>query len=227
MPAATPGTFRVEPAREEDMPRCMQLILNAFGPFPNFDIIGGGPDSEETRRLNAERHLRGYKEHLEKYPSVSPGVKCVYTDPTTGEEKIVGFAEWFVWDRERTEEEYNVENYILRMEWVEDPAKRKLVLDTMEPEIALRRRIMKGRPFALLCYMCVDPEYRRRGAATMCVRYGMERCAELGIPAYLEASEEGMKTYKTLGWEVYEGYGEELMFPPMIWWPPNVEKEGI
>lgn len=81
---------------------------------------------------------------------------------------------------------------------------------------------MKGQPFALLGWMCVDPAYRRRGAASACVKWGMERCAELGIPAYLEASEEGMKTYKSLGWEVYSGDGaEELTFPPMIWWPPN------
>ncbi|EGR51399.1 uncharacterized protein TRIREDRAFT_104261 [Trichoderma reesei QM6a] len=217
--------IRVETAREEDMPRCMELVLDAFGPFPNFDLIGG-PNTEENRKLNAERHLRGYREHLEKYPSVSPGIKCVYTDPQTREERIIGFAEWFVWDRERTEEEYMVENYILRMEWIEDEVKRKRCLDAMEPEIALRRKIMKGRPFALLCYMCVDPGYRRRGAATACVRWGMERCAELGIPGYLEASEEGMKTYKTLGWEVYEG-GEEvgkMMFPPMVWWPANAER---
>ncbi|KAL7942511.1 acyl-CoA N-acyltransferase [Trichoderma barbatum] len=223
--SSTPANLRVEPAREEDMPRCLQIVLNAFEHFPKFDIISGGPDSEKNRKLNAERHWRGFKEHLEKYPSVSPGIKCVYTDPDTGEDKIIGFAEWFVWDRERTEEEYMVENYILRMEWVEDMEKRQSVLDAMEPEFNTRRRAMKGRPFALLCYMSVDPEYRRRGAASACVKWGMDKCAELGIPAYLEASREGMLTYQKLGWELYDVPGMDMVFPPMVWYPPNVARE--
>ncbi|KAH6608496.1 acyl- n-acyltransferase [Trichoderma cornu-damae] len=207
------------------MPRCMEILLDAFAPFPIMKIIGG-ENTEENRKLSAEQHLRGYREHLEKYPSVSPGIKCVHTDPATGEEKIIGFAEWFVWDRERSEEEYTRENYILRLEWVEDQGQREYCLGLMHPEITIRRRLMKGRPFALLCYMCVDPEYRRRGAATACVKWGMDRCAELGIPAYLEASEEGMKTYESLGWEVYREDGsEDLTFPPMIWWPPSASRE--
>lgn len=216
--------LHVEPAREEDMPRCMELILNAFAPFPIMKIIAG-PDSEEERKKAAKRHLHSYKEHNEKYPSVSPGIKCVHTDPVTGEETIVGFAEWYVWDRERTEEEYMLEIYNNRLEWVTDQEKKAYCLGLMEPEINTRRRLMKGRPFALLCYMCVDPAYRRRGAATACVKWGMDKCAELGIPAYLEASEEGMKTYKSLGWEVYEeDGGEKLTYPAMIWWPPNVAR---
>ncbi|KAL7793016.1 acyl-CoA N-acyltransferase [Trichoderma ceciliae] len=210
------ANFRIETAREEDMSRCMEILLDAFAPFPFMKIIGG-ENSVENRNFNAEQHLRGFREHLEKYPSVSPGIKCVYTDPTTGEEKIVGFAEWFVWDRERTEEEYMRENYITRLEWVEDEAQREQCLALMLPEIDMRRSLMKGRPFALLIYMCVDREYRRRGVATAFVRWGMDKCAELGIPAYLEASEDGMKTYKSLGWEVYEGKGsEKLTFPPIF-----------
>ncbi|RFU80483.1 acyl- n-acyltransferase [Trichoderma arundinaceum] len=223
----TPSTttnIRVEPAREEDMPRCMEILLNAFSPFPIMKIIGGD-NTVENRKVTAKQHLRAWKEHLDEYPSVSPGIKCVYTDPATGEETIIGFAEWFVWDRERTEKEYMRENYLMRLEWVEDVDKREHCLGLMQPEIDMRRGLMKGRPFALLAYMCVDPEYRRRGAATACVQWGMDRCAELGVPAYLEASEEGMKTYRSLGWEVYRGDGSaELQFPPMMWWPPNVSR---
>jgi GNAT superfamily N-acetyltransferase len=201
----------------------MELVLDAFAPFPVMKIIGG-ENTPENQKSNAEQHLRGYREHLEKYPTVWPGIKCVHTDPATGEEKIIGFAEWLVWERERTEEEYMQENYLMRLEWVKDKEQRDYCLGQMLPEIDMRRRVMKGRPFALLIYMCVDPEYRRRGVATACVKWGMDKCAELGIPAYLEASEEGMKTYKSLGWEVYDG-GKQMTYPPMVWFPPNVSKE--
>ncbi|KAM0457353.1 hypothetical protein ACHAO4_003151 [Trichoderma viride] len=219
--SSTPFHFRVENARDEDLPRCMEVVLEAFGPFPIIKIMGGSK-TPENYEFTAGQHLTGFREHAAKYPSVWPAIKCVHTDPATGEEKIIGYAEWFVWDRVRSEEEYMQENHILRMEWIQDEEKREKCLEMIQPEVDMRRTVMKGRPFALLGWMCVDPAYRRRGVASACVRWGMERCAELGIPAYLEASEEGMKTYKSLGWEVFSGDGvEELAYPPMIWWPPN------
>lgn len=222
---AMASNFRIEPVKEEDMPRCMEICLPAFDFVPIQSIIAG-PDTPDKYNVNAQRHIQGLREHAAKYPSVPPGIKCIYTDPVTGDEKIVGFAEWLIWDRERTEEEYSQENYILRLEWVESNKDRDHALSFMQPFFEERRRAMKGRPFGLLIYMCVEPEFRRQGVASQCVRWGMERCAELGIPAYLEASEEGMPLYKRLGWELMEGVSDlagEL--PPMIWYPPNVKKE--
>ena len=62
----------------------------------------------------------------------------------------------------------------------------------------------------------------------MCVQWGIERCRELGIPAYLEASAEGRPVYEKLGFEVVEEVPVELdgnieIERGMMWWPPGTE----
>ena len=64
----------------------------------------------------------------------------------------------------------------------------------------------------------------------MCVKWGLKKCRELGIPAYLEASEEGEHVYKKLGFVEadkirVDADGEEATFPAMIWWPPGTTDE--
>ncbi|OCK76718.1 hypothetical protein K432DRAFT_305732, partial [Lepidopterella palustris CBS 459.81] len=47
--------------------------------------------------------------------------------------------------------------------------------------------------------LCVHRDHQRKGAGTMLMQWGMERAAEMGLPAYLEASHEGYPLYKKLG----------------------------
>lgn len=57
------------------------------------------------------------------------------------------------------------------------------------------------RPCWILMHMVTHPAYRRRGAAQMLVRWGMQRAGEMGVPAYLEAGVAGVRLYEGLGWE--------------------------
>ena len=122
--------FTVHPISPGDMPICASIIIPSF----SSDSISAailGPNTPHNHSLLSSRHLTGHKEHSTKYPSVPPAVKCVYTSPE-GESRIIGFAEWLVYDRERTEDEYTTENYILRLEWMEETERQK-VLNDMEP----------------------------------------------------------------------------------------------
>ncbi|CEJ93797.1 hypothetical protein VHEMI09365 [[Torrubiella] hemipterigena] len=214
-------TLSISPVKTEaDWRRGAQLIIKSFGDLPIAPSMFGNDTPEDIERL-AKQHQIGQEEHIKQYPSVQPAIKCSYTE-ADGTEVMVGFAEWFIHDRERTEEEYTRENHVLRCEWVEDPTKQKECVDFMGGMVAARQQLWKGRPYGLLMFMCVDEAHRRKGAATQCVRWGMERCQELGIPAYLEATEQGMKAYKTMGWEVVQG--TDMLFPGMVWWPEGVEK---
>ena len=149
------------------------------------------------------------------------GIKCIHTDPETGEESIAGYAEWYFYDRERTAQEACVASYGFRYEWVQPPAERERCLAFYRPMKEQRERVTGTRKFGYLVYMCVDEKFRRKGAASRCVAWGMERARELGVPTYLEATEEGMVAYKKLGWEVVEGGG---IYPSMMWWPEGVER---
>lgn len=60
----------------------------------------------------------------------------------------------------------------------------------------------------------------------MCVQWGLDQCAKLGIPAWLEASEAGKPLYERLGFQVAEkadlSVGRGV---PMIWWPEGTREE--
>lgn len=78
--------------------------------------------------------------------------------------------------------------------------------------------------------MATDKDWRRKGAATACVQWGLDLCKELGILAYLEASEQGAPVYRRLGFETVDEVacevdGEVARFPAMIWWPPGTKDE--
>jgi len=49
--------------------------------------------------------------------------------------------------------------------------------------------------------LMTDPKHHRRGAGRLLVRHAVERADELGIPAMLEASPEGLKLYESVGFK--------------------------
>lgn len=217
------SNFRVEPVRDADMPRCMEILIQAFGSVPS-EKISTGPSTPANLQAVSERHLRAHREHAASFPSVPAAINCIYTDPETGEEHIVGFAEWFVYDRPRTEEEYRTWNYLQNVSWVEDDEDREFYRSLMRPMLETRWRVMGGRPYAILMYLCVDEEFRRRGVGKMCVRWGLDRCKELGVPAYLTPSEEGLKLYKQMGYKIVDSYQQgDAKFPVMLWEPSEQE----
>ncbi|KAJ6779532.1 hypothetical protein PWT90_07853 [Aphanocladium album] len=213
--------FAIKPSQEGDMPRCAEIMSTAFASEGIGPLLFGAHDAASWAKTAAV-HWRAHTEHVRAFPSAPFAIKCVHTDPATGAETIVGTAEWAVYDRERTPEEWVVDPYTNRCEYVEPEEDRRKALAILGPVVATRQNFVKGRMYGLLTYMAVDPAWRRQGAATLCVRWGMEKCKELGIPAYLEATEDGMKAYVSMGWEKVD-LGEAL-YPPMMWWPEGVEK---
>ena len=225
---------RVEPAADEDMPRCMEIFNQAFRFVPIHEI-SHGTDTPANRLITAALHLRGQREHRTRFPLAPPVcVKCVQPDPSTGADKIVGYAEWFIYDRARSDAELareDAEPFMMGFSWMQetDPEGRARCLAFVRPGNDARRRRMGGRPYGQLKFMCVDGAHRRQGVGSAVVRWGMDRCAELGVPAYLEASVEGMELYRRMGFEdmgpATDENGEPYAYPAMIWWPPGVRRD--
>ena len=59
-----------------------------------------------------------------------------------------------------------------------------------------------------ICY--TDSEYRRRGAGGMMVKWGCSVADLLGLPGWIEATEEGNFLYKALGFYEYEKIEGEM-----------------
>ncbi|TQV93190.1 hypothetical protein V2A60_010371 [Cordyceps javanica] len=223
--------FSIQPSTEADMVRCAEIMTIAFASDPIGPLVFG-PATPSSYQVTAAAHWRAHLEHAAAFPTSCPfAIKCVHTDPNPDPDTaatkttIVATAEWAVYNRERaTAAEWSVDPWTNRLEYVEPAEVRAAAKAIMDPVVAARQGFVRGRPYGLLTFMAVDPAWRRQGAATACVRWGMDRCAELGVPAYLEATEEGAKAYASMGWERVDVGGGEVAYPPMMWWPEGVER---
>ncbi|KAF2159728.1 hypothetical protein M409DRAFT_29730 [Zasmidium cellare ATCC 36951] len=218
-------SLRVEPARDEDFPRMMEILVPAFQAF-SFNQLTGEIDTVEGRAAAAEHHLRTKHEHEEKYPSCAFSIKCVHINNKTGEETIISSVHCGIYDRERTEAEYKTHAYFLTADWVEDKEIRQQAKDSLEALLDARVKWMGGRPYGVLMWMATDPVFGRLGGATKCVQWFIDRCSELNIPAYLEASDAGAPVYQKLGFEIvdYVDCGG-VTLPIMIRWPKNYSED--
>ncbi|KAJ0108912.1 hypothetical protein J7T55_005455 [Diaporthe amygdali] len=62
-----------------------------------------------------------------------------------------------------------------------------------------RYEVMKGRPHYLLGMIVTSPDYRRRGAASLLMQWGIEKADERGVEIYLESSLAGRPLYEKFG----------------------------
>lgn len=208
--------FSVAKAGEADIPRLMDIQFAAFAQEPADQMLNG-KNTPENRVKAGARLLN----QLHVDPSLHL-MKSVHTVPGSRTETIVGFCQWHIYDKPRPRDEWMKEHEMLNCSWLPDGQREKARAGMLA--LFDGRRRMEGRPYALLMFMCVHPDWQRRGAATVLMKWGIERTNELGIPAYLEASPFGVPLYKSVGFEDYEPItmevdGVEVMYPTMIHWP--------
>jgi GNAT superfamily N-acetyltransferase len=152
-------------------------------------------------------------------------------DPMNGEEVLVACAYWYFFSKPRSSEQMHRENYLLSADWIpEEGGQRKQVKRHLQPVLDTRLKWNTGRGHAILMYMATEKQWRRKGAATVVVQWGLDRCRERNIPAFLEASEDGAPVYARLGFEkvddiVVDIDGDKSVSPVMMWWPPGTKDE--
>lgn len=216
--------FRVELVGEEAIPDLAKLIVPTFCEY-SVEKIMGNTDTPEGIEGATQRHLYAAREHME-----DTGRRCAVKCVDVATDEMAACAYWYVYDRPRSVEKLQRGAYLASAEWLPEGEQRQRAVDAMKAVIETQAKWARGRPYALLMYMATDPAWRRKGAATACVKWGLELCKELGIMAYLEASEQGAPVYKALGFEVVEHVtcevdGEVSVFPAMIWWPTGTKDE--
>ncbi|USW57751.1 Putative GNAT domain, acyl-CoA N-acyltransferase [Septoria linicola] len=221
------ANIRIEISQEEDIQRLMELVLPTFQQLEYCKLAGLTP---ENAKAAVERHLEAWREQT-RFSNVPMGIKCVHTDPASGQETIISSAEWEFYERERTEAEYVKGPYLVSASWVEDAGTKRRALENVAPLLEKRIRWFAGRPHAALAFMVTDTAFRGQGAAAMCVQWGLDQCKKLGIPAVLEASDAGAPLYKKLGFVEVDRVPTltktpvPRTMPVMIWWPPGTKEE--
>jgi GNAT superfamily N-acetyltransferase len=59
-----------------------------------------------------------------------------------------------------------------------------------------------------ICF--TDPDYRRKGAGALMMRWGCDLADRLFLPGWIEASPEGTRLYREFGFYAVEETGGEL-----------------
>ena len=216
--------FRTELVSNAEIPKLVELIVPTFAIY-SVERILGNDGTPESIKAATERHLHAAKQYTDETGRLC-AVKC--TDTATG--ALAACAYWLIYPKPRSRENTLRGQYLVSASWLPDGEHKDAALKAMRPVAEKQAKWTMGRPFALLMYMATDPAWRRKGAATAVVQWGLDVCAELGIMAYLEASPHGAPVYEKLGFEVVdqvecEVEGEVSRFPAMIKWPAGTKEE--
>lgn len=217
--------LEVKPISEVDLPRCMEILIPSFE-FMSISETLNGLNTSSDREALGKLHWQTIQDHLARYPQGGAvGIKCVDVDQVTGNETIIGYAEWFIYPQPRTLDECLKPLGFMQPPRSADNDKRNSIREYFRPSIETRADVMGTRPYGLLVWLCVDLSFRRRGVASRLVRWGMDQCSRLAIPAYLEASQEGKRLYESLGWQVLRHPRvRDIGYPIMMWWPSESEE---
>lgn len=119
--------------------------------------------------------------------------------------------------------------------WFEEGDRRDLASGCLNQFLGTSARLM-NRPHAFLNILFTHPDYRRKGVASLIMKWGLEHADRLELESYIEATKEGKPCYEAFGFGVLEtnelrtrerrGEGEtgeelreaEKALVPFRWW---------
>ncbi|EAU29938.1 predicted protein [Aspergillus terreus NIH2624] len=178
------SSLQVQPVTPEDIPALVDLVMDSFNtPYDRLMF----PDTPGIRAWWDRVH-RDDLQH-------KPALKYVKVVDTNIPGAILSYAKWDFNPRERGDR---------YPPW--HPESDANACNALFGGCDLAREaIMKDRPHYYLDVLATHPNFRRRGAATMLLRWGCDQADRDGLPVYIDASEAGVPVYEKYGFQVVKG----------------------
>ncbi|KXJ87047.1 acyl-CoA N-acyltransferase [Microdochium bolleyi] len=178
----------LEPCTLADMPLLSDLWFAAFTD-PGLRVLW--PD---TPRVRAWWDLSNTSDFTHK-PDTQVFLKVVdraTLDPATSRPRIAAYAKWDLCCPPRDAgQRYPA--------WAEPDMPARVCDEFFAREAAERARVMGDERHYYLDTLATHPDYQRRGAGSMLVRWGVDRAAQDGVGVYLDASKDGLPLYERCG----------------------------
>ncbi|KAM0545150.1 hypothetical protein ACHAPJ_011496 [Fusarium lateritium] len=184
-------SLKVLPANEADASRAVHIENIAYGPNPIGSVL-----FPEPRPSGPNTRVADLIDLFQKNPACR-WAKVV--DADIGEDEMVAFTMWYMWDTPPTKEQHSFSSYrgpSCNAEAYPMPVRP----NTMRFEV----QELKQAETIVLKLLHTDPKHQRRGAASLLIEWGLKEADRLGIPACLESSSQGRKLYEKFGFEEVE-----------------------
>jgi GNAT superfamily N-acetyltransferase len=97
-----------------------------------------------------------------------------------------------------------------------------VLMALLTPMRDAQREIMGSRPYFMLNTLCTDPQHQKRGAASIMLKWGMEKADELDLETYLDSSQVARPIYEKLGFEFLKW----VEFDRVPWGGEGVDRYG-
>ncbi|KUJ09113.1 uncharacterized protein LY89DRAFT_690644 [Mollisia scopiformis] len=207
-------------AREEDIPLIVPIQFAAFHPTDTLHRLiypAPHPVSPSVISSTIARHLKAWRTdpHVTWLVIKDPSIRIL--DPSSGQEtdRIVAAAKWIIWPPGEREE--GIRWPEVKVDWIFPsapdgeknfgpngaPDDEEYVSWVVEQVYGRRGERVAG-PAVLLDSCFVDPEYHKRGAGGMLVKWGVDKADELGVRGFVEASAKGRRLYESQGFREIE-----------------------
>ncbi|MCJ1454531.1 hypothetical protein MMC28_004884 [Mycoblastus sanguinarius] len=177
--------FEVCSASEADLENLSLLVFNAFAQNPIHRVIYPYGATNDIIAWNIEGDRRGMREDKNAH------YMCVRdTDTRT----IVSYALWYEYLHGDEQSNESMEAIDCPPDTNSDAFCRLDPIGTVK-----RKSIMGRRPYMYLADIATAPPARRQGAASLLLKWGIDRADASGIPCYLQGSPEGASLYQKHG----------------------------
>ncbi|KFY26987.1 hypothetical protein V491_01093 [Pseudogymnoascus sp. VKM F-3775] len=185
----------LEPATAEDIPAMIEIWFAAFTQSSITKLL---PDTPGMREWHLEWHHRNFQ--------TIPSIKYLRVVDTAskdeqGRPRIVAFGVWNLGIPEEQGRRFPPWHPDCPQEACED------LISGLEKE---RKRIMGDVRNYYLDTLGTHPDYQRRGAGSMLVKWGCDLADKDGVSAYVDASKKGLPLYKKYGFVDFSPAGVDV-----------------
>ncbi|KAI0409421.1 acyl-CoA N-acyltransferase [Xylaria palmicola] len=179
----------LQPATEADAVRAAEIERVAYAPNPFNPVLFPGPFPEPAAGQNPR--AADMAKQLRDDPSTR-WFKVVDTDIPAAVDngQMIGFAQWNINDGSQAPPSPRTFGPGCNVEACE------ALFGGLHQ---MRLKNFADKRHVHLRLLHVDPKHQRRGAGRMLVMWGVEEARRLGLPAFLESTEEGHSLYLSCG----------------------------
>ncbi|KAF2651746.1 hypothetical protein K491DRAFT_665038 [Lophiostoma macrostomum CBS 122681] len=202
----------VRPVTHADVEQCIAIRIATLGslvigrppPYPGYIEYSIASLHDDLDKSESESESHNHVHHLKVINAASE------REEKEGEEEVLAYAKWEIYAHGRPDLEALREGRERR-----EKASKEFDVDAYGAlreaahECFCRCNAEMGRR-GHIPLLATSEKHRRLGAASLLVQWGIEKSEAMGLPCYLQASEQGRRLYQHYGFEIVSSVEFEL-----------------